>query len=80
HLPVGASTRAVEEQACSLLCSCVSFPRLTQIHARIVRHAIHSSNLVAAKLVSACFSLDRPSYADGSSPMSPAPAHFYGTA
>ncbi|CAL9056440.1 unnamed protein product [Musa banksii] len=64
HLPVGASTRAVEDQVCSLLRSCVSFPRLTQIHARIVRHAIYSSNLVAAKLVSACFSLDRPSYAD----------------
>ncbi|CAL9193629.1 unnamed protein product [Musa hybrid cultivar] len=64
HLPVGASTRAVEDQACSLLRSCVSFPRLTQIHAHFVRHAIYSSNLVAAKLVSACFSLDRPSYAD----------------
>ncbi|CAL9122422.1 unnamed protein product [Musa textilis] len=47
-------------RTCSLLRSCVSFPRLTQIHARIVRHAIYSSNLVAAKLVSACFSLDRP--------------------
>ncbi|URE11694.1 PPR repeat [Musa troglodytarum] len=60
QLPVGASTRAVEDRTCSLLRSCVSFPRLTQIHARIVRHAIYSSNLVAAKLVSACFSLDRP--------------------
>ncbi|PKU72209.1 putative pentatricopeptide repeat-containing protein At5g59200, chloroplastic [Dendrobium catenatum] len=55
--------KSLESRASSLLQSCSSFSRLTQIQAHIIRNSLQQNHFLASRLLSSCFTLGCYSYA-----------------